>query len=134
MRLWISDDPGRHRLCDCFLEQKRAKRILYRLSDCPTIGNWFDKAAFTLPANFAYGNSGAAILREANFKSLNFSIFKQFRVGERGELQFRAEAFNLTNTPSFSAPGTNIDVASGGIVLSTISTPRQIQFALKLLF
>ncbi len=49
-------------------------------------------------------------------------------------LQFRAEAFNLTNTPSFSAPGTNVDLASGGIVTSTISTPRNIQFGLKLNF
>ena len=100
----------------------------------PTIANWFDKTAFTLPANFTYGNSGADILREQNFKSLDFSIFKQFRTSEHSQLQFRAEAFNLTNTPSFSAPGTNIDVASGGVVLSTISTPRQVQFALKFNF
>jgi hypothetical protein len=100
----------------------------------PTIANWFDKTAFTLPANFTYGNSGADILREQKFKSLDFSIFKQFRTSEHSQLQFRAEAFNLTNSPSFSAPGTNIDVASGGVVLSTISAPRQIQFALKFNF
>ena len=68
------------------------------------------------------------------FKASPRGEISDIRVGERGELQFRAEAFNLTNTPSFSAPGTNIDVASGGIVLSTISTPRQIQFALKFNF
>ena len=113
---------------------QRPNRIGSGTLSNPTIANWFDKTAFTLPANFTYGNSGADILREQKFKSLDFSIFKQFRVGERSQLQFRAEAFNLTNTPSFSAPGTNIDVASGGIVLSTISAPRQIQFALKFNF
>jgi hypothetical protein len=46
-------------------------------------------------------------------------------------LQFRAEAFNLTNTPSFAIPGTAIDTTSGGRVTSTFSSPRQIQFALK---
>ena len=74
------------------------------------------------------------ILREDRFKNLDLSLFKQFQINERSQVQFRAEAFNLTNSPSFSAPGTNIDVASGGIVTSTISTPRNIQFGLKLNF
>jgi hypothetical protein len=100
----------------------------------PTIGQWFDKSAFTLPANFTWGNSGVDILREDRFKNLDLSLFKQFQFNERTRLQFRAEAFNLTNSPSFSAPGTNIDTASGGVVTSTISTPRNIQFALKLTF
>lgn len=100
----------------------------------PTISNWFDKTAFTVPANFTYGNSGADILREDRFKDLDFSMFKTFQLGERFQLQFRAEVFNLTNTPSFSAPGTNIDTASGGVVTSTVSSARNIQFALKLNF
>ena len=100
----------------------------------PAINQWFDKSAFVVPANFTYGNSGANILREDRFKNLDVSLFKQFQVNERMRVQFRAEAFNLTNTPSFSAPGTNIDTASGGIVTSTVSTPRNIQFALKLYF
>ena len=81
-----------------------------------------------------YGNSGANILREDRFKNLDLSLFKQFRFNERARLQFRAEAFNLTNSPSFSAPGTNIDTASGGVVTSTISAPRNVQFGLKLIY
>ena len=100
----------------------------------PTITNWFDKSAFTVPAAYTYGNSGADILREDRFKNLDLSLFKQFQFTERMRLQFRAEAFNLTNTPSFGTPGTNIDTASGGVVTSTASTPRNIQFGLKLYF
>jgi hypothetical protein len=100
----------------------------------PTIAQWFDKTAFTAPASFTWGNSGADILREDRFKNLDLSLFKQFQFNERSRLQFRAEAFNLTNSPSFSAPGTNIDTASGGVVTSTISTPRNVQFGLKLIF
>ena len=85
-------------------------------------------------ANFTYGNSGANILREDRFKNLDLSLFKQFQFNERVRPQFRAEAFNLTNTASFSAPGTNIDTASGGLVTSTISAPRNVQFGLKLNF
>ena len=96
----------------------------------PTVELWFDKTAFALPAQFTYGDSGGGILREDSFKTLDFSLFKQFRIGTH-RLQFRAEAFNLTNTPSFNAPNTAIDTAAGGRVTSTASTPRQMQFALK---
>jgi hypothetical protein len=113
---------------------QRPNRIGSGELDNPTIAQWFDKTAFMTPANFTYGNSGADILREDRFKNLDFSLFKQFQFNERTRLQFRAEAFNLTNTPSFSAPGTNIDTASGGVVTSTISAPRNIQFGLKLNF
>jgi hypothetical protein len=100
----------------------------------PTIAQWFDKTVFALPAANTYGNSGGDILREDRFKNLDLSLFKQFQFNERFRLQFRAEAFNLTNSPSFTAPGTNIDVASGGVVTSTIGTPRNVQFGLKLIF
>jgi len=100
----------------------------------PTIARWFDKTAFTLPAAYTYGNSGGNILREDRFENLDLSLFKQFEITDRARLQFRAEAFNLTNTPSFSAPDTNTDTVSGGIVTSTISAARNVQFGLKLIF
>lgn len=99
--------------------------------DHPTVEKWFDTSAFVLPAQFTYGNSGANILREDRFKSFDFSIFKQFRITEGSQLQFRAEAFNVTNTPSFAIPITTIDATNTGRVTSTFSSPRQIQFALK---
>lgn len=103
------------------------------LSD-PTLSNWFNKADFVLPANYTYGNSGSYILRADRFKNLDFSLFKTFEAGERMRIQFRAEAFNLSNSPTFNAPGTNIDTSSGGVVTSTLSSPRNIQLALKFNF
>jgi hypothetical protein len=99
-----------------------------------SIYNWFNKAAFALPATYSYGNCDSNILRADVFKNLDFSLFKIFRLTERAQLELRGEAFNLTNSPTFSAPGTNIDTASGGVVTSTLSNPRNIQFALKLNF
>ncbi|HWB84381.1 MAG TPA: carboxypeptidase-like regulatory domain-containing protein [Bryobacteraceae bacterium] len=110
---------------------QRPNRIGSGKLDNPTPEMWFDKTAFTVPANYTYGNSGGGILREQTFRDLDFSVFKQFRVTEQGRLQFRAEFFNLTNTTSFAAPSSNIDTASGGVITSDIITPRQIQFALK---
>ncbi len=110
---------------------QRPNRLASGKLDNPTVEKWFDVSAFVLPAQFAYGNSGANILREDRYKSFDFSIFKQFRITEGSKLQFRAEAFNLTNTPSFSIPNTAIDTGTAGRVTSTFSAPRQIQFALK---
>jgi hypothetical protein len=74
------------------------------------------------------GIGGQRSNRIGSGKLANPTIANRFR------LQFRAEAFNLTNTASFSAPGSNIDTASGGVVTSTISAPRNVQFGLKLNF
>jgi hypothetical protein len=100
----------------------------------PTVDIWFDKAAFVVPANFTYGNSGGRILREDAVRFLDFSAFKTFQVRERGRIEFRAEFFNFTNTPSFLAPNSDIDTAAGGRVTGTSNNPRQIQLGLKFTF
>ena len=97
----------------------------------PTVESSFDKAAFVVPANFTFGNSGGRILREDSFEVFNFSIFKEFRVKEGQRLQFRAEFFNFTNTPNFLAPSGQVDQAAGDRVTATANAPRQIQIALK---
>jgi Carboxypeptidase regulatory-like domain/TonB dependent receptor len=110
---------------------QRPNRLGSGRLDEPTVEAWFDKTAFAVPAQFTYGDSGGSILREDSYKTLDFSLFKTFRIGDQ-RLQFRAEAFNLTNTPSFDAPqNTTIDTAAGGRITRTSSTPRQMQFALK---
>src|SRR5215468_3889933 len=123
----ISADPA-----NIGIGGQRPNRLSSGMLDNPTVERWFDVAAFALPAQFTYGNSGANILREDRFKTFDFSIFKQFRVTEGSRLQFRAEAFNVTNTASFNAPNAQIDTTTVvGRVTSTASLPRQIQFALK---
>jgi hypothetical protein len=109
-------------------------RIASGVLSNPTIADWFNKAAFTVPANYTYGDSGSNILMADRFKNLDFSLFKSFQPAERVRIEFRAEAFNLTNSPTFNPPGTTIDTASGGVVTSTLSAPRNIQFALKFSF
>ena len=71
-----------------------------------------------------------------SFHKLDFSLFKQFPIKEDTRLEFRAESFNLTNTPNFANPGsTNFsDANSFGKIYATRNSPndaRQIQFALK---
>jgi hypothetical protein len=89
---------------------------------------------FTVPVAFTYGNSGRYILQAGPLRFLDMSLFKEFYPTEKSRLQFRFEAFNLTNTASFNPPGTAIDTASGGKVTSSSNNPRQLQVALKYLF
>lgn len=105
-----------------------------------TIERWFDLDAFTNPGFRMYGNAGRNILNGPGTKALDFSLFKNFKIRETMKLQFRAEAFNISNTPQFNQPVGSIAAANSGRITSAGSevtlqrTPRQIQLALKLLF
>ena len=103
--------------------------------------HYYNPAAFNdPPVATTIGNSDLAPLGGSNtqvngpgFHNLDFSIFKEFRVTDTTRLQFRAEAFNLTNTPSFNLPSNNNyrDTLNFGESTTTRSSPREIQFALK---
>ncbi len=66
---------------------------------------------------------------------VNASLFKTFSLAEAVRLQFRAEAFNLTNTPWFGSPTTSINSGAFGQVTKTqANDPRSLQLALRLSF
>lgn len=109
---------------------------------CPggrqTLECFYNQAAFTIPPlapgqTFArmYGNGGRTNLRGPDQTNFDFAILKNFRITERHTLQFRAEFFNLWNTPQFGMPDGTVDVPGGASVSSTMNDARQIQFALK---
>src|SRR5262249_6679263 len=81
------------------------------LSSGKSISQWFNTAAFAQPANFTSGTLARSYsgVRQDKSKNLDFSLFKNFEIKERYRLAFRAEAFNLTNTPVFGFPGTTIN-------------------------
>ena len=97
---------------------------------------FFDTSVFTQPAPFTFGNTGRLLpeTRTAGVRNLDFSLFKNFRLRERATMQFRGEAFNLTNTAQFGRPNSNMNVAQFGVISSQANSPRQIQLGLKLLF
>ncbi len=67
-------------------------------------------------------------------RGIDFSVFKQFLFKERFRSEFRAEMFNLTNTPSFNIPTSNFQASNFGRLESQRNNPRQVQLALKLYF
>ncbi len=102
-------------------------------SDQQTIDHWFDTTAFKVQPQYTYGNSGRSILTGPGLKNLDLSLSKSFTLTERFHLQFRAEAFNFTNTPSFGQPGATLNGLGVGTITSA-GDPRRIQFGLKLVF
>ncbi len=106
--------------------------------DQPTLDRWFNTAAFANPTPYTYGNVSRTLpdLHKDSLYNIDVSLFKSFPIREHWRLQFRAEAFNLTNTPTFETPGRAINTATFGVVTATAfyPKPREVQFALRLLF
>lgn len=106
---------------------------------------WFNPNAFLAPpANSGfYGNLGRDSLIGPGLATWDFSAFKTTTLNERLALQFRAEIFNLLNRANFNTPNliTFTSSSSGtktsgtaGVITSTSTTSRQIQFGLKLIW
>jgi hypothetical protein len=120
----------------------------------PSNAEFFNNTAFEVPVLGTIGDTGRNTLYGPSFRYFTFSVFKDFPITEKVKLQFRTEIFNLTNTPSFFIPNNQNDHATTNqvptadqIAAGTVSpafgqvvvtnpnyTPREIQFALKLLF
>ncbi|HKE23106.1 MAG TPA: TonB-dependent receptor [Bryobacteraceae bacterium] len=103
---------------------------------------WLNPAAFAQPpattqvgqTNFAPLGGAANQLRGPSLKNLDASLLKRFRVTESNQVEFRAEAFNLSNSVDFSNPGqlnfTNLKAFSS--ITGTRNNQRLVQLALKL--
>jgi hypothetical protein len=112
-----------------------------------TINNWFNPAAFALPANGTWGNLGRYIANGPGMYEIDSSLQKRFRVTERLGLNFRAAAYNLFNHPIFKNPSSGIGSLAGnppavsgsfGRITSIINTgavgtgaPRRIEFMFR---
>ncbi len=114
----------------------------------PGFDQYFNPAAFKIPAtvpNFrgvpipTFGNSSRMVLRGPSQRNLDFSVFKDFRLAEKRRIEFRAESFNLTNTPYFSlssptSAALTVGNAGFGKLASSQTVGRQLQFGLKLVW
>jgi hypothetical protein len=114
---------------------------------------FYDPLAFASVTEVRYGTSGRNILRGPGVVNLDAGLARNFSLTERWKLQFRAEAFNLSNTPHFANPSTNVSnvrfrpdgtISDLGNFLSITSAlsaansteagERQFRFALRISF
>ena len=77
------------------------------------INNWFNPAAFSAPANGAWGNLGRYIANGPGAYEIDSSLQKRFHVTERVALHFRASAFNLFNHPEYKVPSSSAGSVTG---------------------
>jgi hypothetical protein len=91
--------------------------------------------AFTCSfGKFQFGDLKRNSLRSDWFKNVDLSLFKQFPINERFRAEFRFEAFNLSNTPTWNIPDRQVTDTHFNQVLSTLSVARQLQLGVKLYF
>jgi len=94
---------------------------------------WFNTAAFQAAPQFAIGTSSRNPVRGPGNRDLDVSLIKRTAITESLNLEFRAEAFNVTNTPPLGAPNVVLGTAGFGSIISA-GDPRVIQFAMKVMF
>ncbi len=142
--------------------------------DSPTVDKWFDPDAFRvvtcaqpgantdsgralnqyLTQFCHFGSAGQGIIEGPGYKNVDFSLIKNIPITEKFRVQFRAEVFNLFNTPQFAVPNSGLNASNAfvpstaggafptqvtpsrgpGSISTLVSPMRQMQFGLKLLF
>jgi hypothetical protein len=97
---------------------------------------YFNTSDFSFNAPFTFGSAPRLMssLYGPGTDNFDISLFKNTSIGERFQVQFRAEAFNVFNRVQFSNPNTNINSTAFGVISGQQNLPRNIQLALKLLF
>ena len=102
------------------------------------VSNFLNPAAFANPATGSLGGAPGQVSGPP-FRRLDFSLFRRFNLGESRYFEFRAESFNLTNTPNLAQPG-SLNFTSPNSFSSISATrdnpndPRELQASLKLFF
>jgi hypothetical protein len=97
---------------------------------------YFDTTAFVAPGPNRFGNAGRNIGRGPVLPNYDFSVFRTLDVREGWKLEFRAELYNLTNTPQFANPVGNVNAGNFGQITGTFNGAgeREVQLALRLRF
>ncbi len=116
-------------------------KILHGINSSPWFENTFDpttkcKGPFCPGTRGVLGNTPRIAFSGPGLFNLDSSVFRRFALKERVELEFRAEAFSVTNTPQFSNPNTNFNSSSFGFVKGTNPNGgnRSVQLGAKLTF
>jgi hypothetical protein len=100
-------------------------------------GFFLNPAVFTIPASGTFGTCAPRAFHGPGIQNVDLSLFKRFPIRESWNVEFRTEFFNSLNHANFNNPNASIaasSLGSFGKSFSTVTDPREIQFALKLYF
>jgi hypothetical protein len=100
-----------------------------------TLNQYFNTSMFSIPALYTMGNAGKGIVFGPPMRLMNLTLGKHFYPfrDERRNLEFRAEVYNISNTPTFGNPNVTADSSTFGRITSA-SNSRTMQLALKAYF
>ena len=93
----------------------------------PTRYQWFNPAAYTVPALYVYGNATRNSLMGPGFASTDLSLSKAFAISERMRLNLRWDVFNVFNRTNLANPDANVDDATAGQITSIVDFKRRMQ-------
>jgi hypothetical protein len=99
--------------------------------------SYLNKSAFMDPAPYTFGNlpeSAPFGLLAPHRVNEDVSLRREFSIRERVKLALQGDAFNVFNTVFFAAPGTNIDSANFGQIISQSNAPRKLQIVARITF
>lgn len=102
-------------------------------TDERTTARWFNTAAFAQAPQFTIGTSSRNPVVGPGYRVADVMVGKAFVITDRLKTEFRAEAFNLTNTPPLAAPNTSYGNTAFGSITTALD-PRVFEFVLKLQF
>jgi hypothetical protein len=100
----------------------------------PTANKWFNPAAFAAPPAFTYGNAGRNSVYGPPMQTLDFALARTFRITERTNFQFRAEAFNALNKVNLGTPNRFVNTPQFGTITMAMTPGREIQLSARLSF
>ena len=95
------------------------------------VSHWFNTAAFQQAPQFTFGNASRNPVRGPAYRDLDLALVKHTMLGDANDLEFRAEVFDVTNTPAFGLPNGSVGAAAFGSITSTVTDPRVVQVALR---
>ncbi len=98
-----------------------------------TTGRYFNTAAFGVAPQFTIGTSSRNPVRGPGYEAADLMIGKIFRVREKWTMEFRLEAFNISNTPPLGAPNGSFGSAAFGTITTALD-PRVVEMAVKIRF
>jgi hypothetical protein len=115
----------------------------YNLRDRPNVtGNpntgphttkaWFNTGVYSKPLD-AFGNAPRNSILSPAYQDFDATLARNFALPRKGNLQFRAEFFNIVNHPNFDPPSVTADSTAFGTI-STAEDPREMQFALRITY
>jgi hypothetical protein len=102
-------------------------------ADQRSTSRWFNTGAFQAAAPFTIGTSSRNPIRGPGYRNLDIAVMRRIPFATSKALEFRAEIFNVTNTPPFQAPNAQVGSAAFGTITAA-GDPRVVQLAVKFMF